>query len=76
MEKLHITNGSKLAPISRLQLVPSLCAQPKTRISKDIQIGHRLACVRVKNITTENVTKRGFGIRIRLNISINHKINA
>ena len=48
MEKLYITNGSKLAPINRLQLVPSLCAQPKSGISKDIQIGHRPACDKVK----------------------------
>ena len=75
MEKLYITNGSKLAPINCLQLVPSRCAQPKTRIQKDIQLGHRPACDRV-NVTTENVTNRGFGNRIRLNIRLNHEINA
>ena len=70
MEKLYITNGSKLAPINCLQLVPSRCAQPKTRIQKEIQLGHRPACDRV------NVTNRGFGNRIRPNIRLNYEINA
>ena len=74
MEKLYITNGSKLAPMNCLQLVPSRCAQLKARIQKDIQLGHRPACDRV-NVMTENFTNRGFGIRVRLNIRLNHEIN-
>ena len=40
MEKLYITNGSKLAPINCLQL--------KNRIPKDVQLRHSPACDRVK----------------------------
>ena len=75
MEKLYFTNGSKLAPINCLQLVPSCCARPITGIQKDIQLGHRPACDRVK-VTTENVMNGGFDIRIRLNIRLNHELNA
>ena len=75
METLCITNGSKLAPMNCLQLVPSRCAQPKTKIQKDIKLGHRPTCDWV-NVTTENVTNRGFGIRIRPNIRLNPEINA
>ena len=74
MEKLYTINSSALVPRNCLQPVPSRSTKPKTKIPKNIQLqlGHETACDRAL-VTTENVTKRGFGIRIQPNISLNHK---
>ena len=52
MEKLFISNGSKLVARNCLQLVPSRSTQPKTKIPKNIELGHKPACNRA-TVTTE-----------------------
>ena len=48
-------------------------SQPKTKIPKNTELGHKPACDRT-TMTTENVPKQGFGICIRPNISPNQEI--
>ena len=73
MDKLCISNGSKLAPRNCLQLITSPGTQSNTKIQKKIELGHKPACD-IATMRTENVTKRGFGIGVHPNISQNHKI--
>ena len=75
MEKLFSINSSTLASRNCVQLVPSHSTQPKTIILENIQLGHKPTCDRT-TVMTENVTKRGFDIRVRPNNSLNHRINA
>ena len=51
------------------------CTQKKTKLLKKIELDHMRACDKPA-VTIVNVTKHGFGIRIRLNICPKHEVTA
>jgi hypothetical protein len=63
MENLYSINSLMFTPINCLQFVPLCSAQSRTKILKNIQLGHEPSCDR-STVTTEGVIKRGFDIRI------------